>query len=81
MSNKKIKQGNICINHFHAAIYRNKVRKGKKMLPYNREKQEVFERDVDYTLGKKYCKSYNNDNIKCVMCLEQNLKFSKTCKK
>lgn len=62
-------RGGMFVNRKHLAKYR----KGRKLGPYKRLKQKVFEGDIDYSLGKKHCKKYNNDDIKCVMCLEQNL--------
>lgn len=48
-----------------------------------RTKKEKTENSlyINYSQGKVYCKSYDNDNIECVICLEQNLKSSKTCNK
>lgn len=65
------------INRKHAAHYHGLLRKGTKLGPYNTNKNG--DRDVDYSLGNKYCKNYNDEDIKCVVCYEQNLKKKRGC--
>jgi hypothetical protein len=69
--NNKERRGGRFYNCKHAAKWRADQRRGKKLGPYRKVRQDAGSRDVDYNLGPKYCKKYNNDDIKCVMCYEQ----------
>lgn len=71
LSNQKVKRGSIFYNKKHSAAYHGRLRKGTKLGPYRNVKGD---KDVDYSLGTRYCKNYNNDDIKCVVCYEQNLR-------
>ncbi|MBQ2174814.1 MAG: hypothetical protein II453_07095 [Alphaproteobacteria bacterium] len=67
----KEERGGRFYNRKHAAKWRADQRRGTKLGPYRKVRQDAESRDVDYNLGPKYCKKYNNDDIKCVMCYEQ----------
>ena len=70
LPNKKAKKGIRFLNQKHASKWRAAQRKGKKLGPY-KKRQDSEDMEVDYNLGKRYCKKYNNEDIKCVMCYEQ----------
>lgn len=50
---------------------------------YNSDKYKLYARpNSKYSyLGEKECLNYNDDDIKCVMCYEQELYFDKKCRR
>lgn len=62
-----------CRRKFLLEYLRNYNKNGKK------EKEDCDD-PINYSQGTSYCESYNNDDIQCVMCYEQDLKSFKTCK-
>lgn len=73
LSKTKLKRKQRFINRKHAAKWHGMQRKGTKLGPYKKTLQNADSREVDYSLGCKYCKKYNNNDIKCVVCYEQYL--------
>ena len=78
LSNQKVKRGQRFLNKKHSAKYHGQLRKGTKLGPY---KNVDCDREVDYSLGTKYCKKYDNNDIKCVMCYENCQKDDGKCHK
>ena len=77
MPNSKLKLGCVFYSRRHYGVYRTKISlQGKEYKAVKKNKQE---RHINYSLGKGYCKKYNNENIKCVVCYEQDLKCDKGC--
>lgn len=93
VSLRRMRAGRLFLNQKHAAKWRGEQRKGKKMKAYNFIKKpgrpagvtgDISSRSVDYALGPRYCANYNDEDIRCVMCYEQNLRYDaygeeKTC--
>ena len=69
IANKKAKRGGRFFNQKHAARWRGMMRKGTHLGPY---RNVSGDRSVDYSKGKEYCKDYDNEDIICVMCYENN---------
>lgn len=88
LSNKKKKKGNLFFNVIHANRYHNALRKGKKIGPY-KKKTTYISRIIDtpkmdindrfYYNGSSKCVGYNDNNIECVMCFEENMFRKKDC--
>ncbi len=81
ISNQKAKKGGKFLNRKHSAAYMAKMRKGKKLGPYRKRKEisSIDDKHIDYTHGPVFCSSYDNDNIKCVMCFENNISCPEEC--
>ena len=89
VSNKKRKKGCIYYNIVHANRHKGLLSIGKKKGHYNKKKtylsQQVYELKMDindryYYDGKSKCLNYNDDDIKCVMCFEEELYMKKSCR-
>ena len=89
VSNKKRKQGGIYYNIVHANRHKGLLSIGKKKGHYKKKKiypsQQVYELKMDindryYYDGKSKCLNYNDDDIKCVMCFEEELYMKKSCR-
>jgi len=74
IGHQKAKKGRVFLNKKHSAIYRERNKKQKKEAT-----DSFWKRKINYNLGTDYCKKYNNDDIKCVVCYEQELKNTKGC--
>lgn len=90
VSNKKRKKGGIYYNIVHANRHKGVLSMGKKKGPYKKKKkvypsQDVYELKMDindrvYYNGKSKCFNYNDDDIKCVMCFENEEYVNKSCR-
>lgn len=72
----KQRRGGICKNRRHAAVYRNKQRKLLAHKSNNRKKQDKF---AGYC-GQKSCLNYDDNDIQCVMCFENEWYVKKPCR-
>lgn len=77
IGHQKAKKGRVFLNKKHSALFREMQKRQDKP---SKIKKEVKRIKIDYKYGTNYCKKYNDDDIKCVMCYEQDLKSFKTCK-
>ena len=90
VSNKKRKQGGIYYNIVHANRHKGILMTGVKRAPYKKKKKKYLSQMIDslkmdindrfYYDGKSKCLNYNDDDIKCVMCFEEELYIKKSCR-
>lgn len=85
VSNKKRKQGCVYLNIQHSNKHKGLLATGVKRKPYKKRQkypsQDVYNLKMDindryFYNGKSKCLNYNDDDIKCVMCFE-NDKYNK----
>lgn len=81
LSNRAIRSKSKFINRNHYAKYREKMRAENGYYKRLKPKSNPSDRKILYELGDKFCKDYDNDNIKCVMCIENNLEKPEKCNK
>ena len=73
-------------------LFKNKVFKHKYFILISLEREiakitghrktvDYSDDILDYSKGTNFCKKYNNDDIKCVMCFENNINCPKKCPK
>ena len=90
VSNKKRKAGGLYYNILHANRHKGILMTGVKRAPYKKKKKKYLSQMIDslkmdindrfYYDGKSKCLNYNDEDIKCVMCFENETYAKQKCR-
>ena len=70
---RKLLRGALFVNRAHFMKWRSKQIELGIYSPAKPRRDSDDYGFIDYSKGVEYCKDYNNDDIKCVVCFEQHL--------